>query len=119
MTLLKQGVYGTYLFFNKEKRQEKSDLASSNPDLPRIISLWNILENKYVQKTFENVPLIMPNIRVNKKIGIPMLDRPVMGRANIKSEKIKSEEQKLKDFEIVENDELKLTTENLDRTTHV
>lgn len=119
MTLLKQGVYGTYLFFNKEKRQEKSDLASSNPDLPRIISLWNILENKYVQKTFENVPLIMPNIRVNKKIGIPMLDRPVMGRANIKSDKIKSEEQKLQDFEIVENDELKLTTENLDRTTHV
>jgi hypothetical protein len=43
-----------------------------------------------------------------------------MGRANIKSEKkIKSEEQKLQDFEIVENDELKLTTENLDRTTHV
>jgi hypothetical protein len=48
-----------------------------------------------------------------------MLDRPVMGRENIKSEKIKSEEQKLQDFEIVENDELKLTTENLDRTTHV
>ena len=101
MTLLKQGAYGTYLFFNKEKRQEKSDMASSNPDLPRIISLWNILENKYIQKTFENVPLIMPNIRVNKKIGVPMLDRPVMGRGDNKSERIKSEEHKLQDFEIV------------------
>jgi hypothetical protein len=56
--------------------------------------LWNILENKYVQKTFENVPLIMPNIRVNKKIGIPMIDRPVMGRKNIKLPSIISEEQK-------------------------
>lgn len=119
MTLLKQGAYGTYLFFNKERRQEKSDMASSNPDLPRIISLWNILENKYIQKTFENVPLIMPNIRVNKKIGVPMLDRPVMGRGDNKSERIKSEEQKLQDFEIIDIDELKLTTDNLDRTTHV
>ena len=57
-------------------------MASSNPDLPRIISLWNILENNYIQKTFENVPLIMPNIRVNKKIGIPMLDRPLLKRKN-------------------------------------
>ena len=36
----------------------------------------------------------MPNIRVNKKIGIPMLDRPVMGRKNIKSVSVISEEQK-------------------------
>jgi hypothetical protein len=28
------------------------------------------------------VPLIMPNIRVNKKIGIPMLDRPLLKRKN-------------------------------------
>ena len=99
-------MYGTYLFFNKQKRQEKSDLANSNPDLPRIISLWNLLENKYVQKTFDNVPLIMPNIRVNKKIGIPMLDRPLLGRSNLKSEGIITEDQKMQDFEIVENDEL-------------
>ncbi len=76
---------------------------SSNPDLPRIISLWNILENNYIQKTFENVPLIMPNIRVNKKIGIPMLDRPLLKRKN-SIEKL--EDNKIEDFEIIDNDEL-------------
>ena len=48
----------------------------------------------------------MPNIRVNKKIGIPMLDRPLLGRSNLKSEGIITEDQKMQDFEIVENDEL-------------
>ena len=80
-------------------------MVSSNPDLPRILSLWNILENKYVQKTIENVPLIMPNIRVNKKIGIPMLDRPIIDLKNINAAwKPKEEAKEMGEFNIVDND---------------
>jgi hypothetical protein len=113
MNLFKQGIYGTYYFINKAKRLEKNDLVSTNPDLPRIISLWNILENKYILKTFENVPLILPSIRVNKKIGIPMLDRPIMTRENINYlrnfQKPTSEQldmRMIEDFEVIDYDQI-------------
>lgn len=60
-------------------------MVTTNPDLPRILSLWSLLDHKYVQQTAETIPLVLPSIRVNKKIGIPMLDRPAFARANIGS----------------------------------
>lgn len=35
------------------------------------IELWNLLENKFVQKAME---IIIPSVKINKKIYIPMLD---------------------------------------------
>lgn len=80
---IKQGLYGTYYLLNRKVRQSQNDLVTANPDLPRILQLWNILENKYLQQATEIVPLILPSIKVNKKIGIPMLDLPLMTREKI------------------------------------
>jgi hypothetical protein len=68
---------------NKSKRKAQNDMVTTNPDLPRILSLWSILDHKYVQQTAETIPLVLPSIRVNKKIGIPMVDRPAFTRENV------------------------------------
>lgn len=46
---LKQGLYGAMYLINKSKRKEQNDMVTTNPDLPRILSLWSILDHKYVQ----------------------------------------------------------------------
>jgi hypothetical protein len=47
----------------------------------------------------------MPNIRVNRKIGIPMLDRPVFDLKNINSVNNNQEEiKKMEGFEVVDSD---------------
>ena len=48
---LKQGLYSAYYFLNKKSRLAQNDLVAANPDLPRILQLWNLLENKYLQQT--------------------------------------------------------------------
>ncbi len=53
---------------------------AANPDLPRILSLWNLLENKYLMQTVETVPLLLPAIKVNRKLGIPIVDKTHMNR---------------------------------------
>lgn len=45
---IKQGVYGTYYLLHKGDRTTQNALMAANPDLPRILSLWNLLENKYL-----------------------------------------------------------------------
>lgn len=47
-----------------------------------------------------------------------MLDRPILERKNVNKDP-KPEDQKMIDFEIVENDELKLNTEGLNKLNHV
>jgi hypothetical protein len=72
-------------FLNKTKLRAQNEYIQNNPDLPRILSLWNLLEHKYIQQTAEIIPLVLPSIKINKKIGVPMLDRPLFTRANISS----------------------------------
>ena len=93
---------------------------SANPDLPQIISLWNALENKYIQQTFETLPLVMPSIKVNKKIGLPMTDRPVMTRQNIGNLNIivQMDERKDSEFQVIE-DQIILNSDEINRETHV
>jgi hypothetical protein len=47
------------------------ELINTNPDMNLAIELWNILENKWIRQGME---IIMPSIKVNKKIYIPMTD---------------------------------------------
>ena len=46
-------------------------MVNANPDMNLTRDLWNILENKLVQNSME---IIMPGIKINKKIYIPMVD---------------------------------------------
>jgi|LauGreDrversion4_2_1035121.scaffolds.fasta_scaffold94654_2 hypothetical protein len=77
--MLKQGLYGTYYFLNKKKRIDQMELINANPDMNLARELWNMLENKWIRQGME---AIMPSIKVNKKIYIPMTDT-VMTRENI------------------------------------
>eukprot|EP00347_Sterkiella_histriomuscorum_P001768 403370757 len=91
MKNLKQGFYGTYYFFQKQKCLEQSNLLNSNPDMNLAIELWNLLENKYVQQAME---IVIPSIKLNKKIFIPMIDT-ILTRENIdKLPKFKDFKQK-------------------------
>jgi Hormone-sensitive lipase (HSL) N-terminus len=77
--MFKQGLYGTYYLINKKKRLDQLELINANPDLNLARELWNMLENKWIRQGME---VIMPSIKVNKKIYIPMCDT-VMTRENI------------------------------------
>lgn len=76
---IKTGVYGTYYFLNKKKRLDQNELVNANPDLNLTRELWNMLENKLVQRAME---ILIPSIKVNKKIFIPMVDT-ILTRDNI------------------------------------
>jgi hypothetical protein len=77
--MFKQGLYGTYYFLNKKKRIDQMELINANPDMNLARELWNMLENKWIRQGME---AIMPSIKVNKKIYIPMTDT-IMTRENI------------------------------------
>jgi len=55
------------------------ELINANPDMNLARELWNMLENKWIRQGME---IIMPSIKVNKKIYIPMTDT-VITRENI------------------------------------
>lgn len=55
------------------------ELINANPDMNLARELWNMLENKWIRQGME---IIMPSIKVNKKIYIPMTDI-VITRENI------------------------------------
>ena len=55
------------------------ELMNTNPDMNLARELWNMLENKWIRQGME---IIMPSIKINKKIYIPMTDI-VMTRDNI------------------------------------
>ena len=44
---------------------------NANPDINVARELWNILDSKLIQ---QGMDLIMPSIKLNKKIYIPMID---------------------------------------------
>jgi hypothetical protein len=69
--IFKQGIYGTYYLINKKKRLDQLELINANPDLNLARELWNMLENKWIRQGME---VIMPSIKINKKIYIPMCD---------------------------------------------
>ena len=77
--MFKQGIYGTYYFLNKKKRIDQMELINANPDMNLARELWNMLESKWIRQGME---IIIPSIKVNKKIYIPMTDT-VMTRDNI------------------------------------
>jgi Hormone-sensitive lipase (HSL) N-terminus len=77
--MFKQGLYGTYYLLNKQKRIDQMELINANPDMNLARELWNMLENKWVRQGME---IIMPSIKINKKIFIPMTD-VIMTRENI------------------------------------
>eukprot|EP00347_Sterkiella_histriomuscorum_P013953 403362725 len=64
-------LYASYYFFFKTKRLEQNDFFCANPDLDLAREIWNLLESKYIKKVFGK---FLPNIRINKKIYIPMTD---------------------------------------------
>ena len=64
-------LYATYYFFLKQKRLEQNEFFCANPDLDLAREIWNLLESKYLKKVFGK---FLPNILINKKIFIPMLD---------------------------------------------
>ena len=55
------------------------ELINANPDMTLARELWNMLENKWIRQGME---IIMPSIKVNKKIYIPMTDT-ILKRENI------------------------------------
>ena len=55
------------------------ELINANPDMNLARELWNMLENKWIRQGME---IIMPSIKVNKKIYIPMTDT-ILTRENI------------------------------------
>jgi hypothetical protein len=55
------------------------ELINANPDMTLARELWNMLENKWIRQGME---IIMPSIKVNKKIYIPMTDT-ILTRENI------------------------------------
>jgi hypothetical protein len=55
------------------------EITNANPDMNLARELWNMLENKWLQRSME---IIMPSVKVNKKIWVPMVD-VVMTRDNI------------------------------------
>ena len=65
---------------------------------------------------------MLPSIRVNRKIGIPMTDRPIMTRDNIHRLSAigleEEEEKKEMDFEVIE-DQIILSPEQINSETHV
>ena len=71
------------------------ELINANPDMNLARELWNMLENKWIRQGME---IIMPSIKVNKKIYIPMTDT-IITRENI---------DKLTDFK------KKVITDNID-----
>ena len=54
-------------------------MVNANPDLNLAKDLWNMLENKWLRQGME---IIMPSIKVNHKICIPMTD-VIFTRENI------------------------------------
>lgn len=46
-------------------------MINANPDLNFALELWNMLEGKWIKNGME---IIMPSIKINKKIYIPMID---------------------------------------------
>lgn len=89
--LCKTGVYGAYFLFAKKKRLDQHEMVNANPDLSLARELWNLMENKWVQKGIE---LVLPNVKLNKKIWVPMCDE-VITRDNV---------HKLKKFIKIEGD---------------
>ena len=71
MKLFKSGFFGAYYALNKKERLHRNDLLCANPDLNLTIELWNLLEQPMVVQALE---IVMPSIKVNKKIYIPMVD---------------------------------------------
>jgi|LauGreDrversion4_2_1035121.scaffolds.fasta_scaffold379206_2 hypothetical protein len=95
---------------------------AANPDLPRILSLWNLLENKYLMQTVETVPLLLPAIKVNRKLGIPIVDKTHMNRKrNMNLGPVKVDHTKQDGFESVDSqsESLLLNVGAIDRSTHV
>ena len=76
---IKQGYYGAYFFFRKKKCLDQNDLVNANPDMNLARDLWNILENKLVLQAME---IILPSVKINKKICLPMCDT-LITRENI------------------------------------
>lgn len=50
---------------------EQNDFFCANPDLDLAREIWNMLESKIFKNVLNK---FLPNIRVNKKIHIPMTD---------------------------------------------
>ena len=65
------GLYASYYFFRKEKRLHQNAYFCANPDLDMTKAIWNLMENKVVKGLMGK---ILPNITVNNKIWIPMID---------------------------------------------
>lgn len=76
---IKSGFFGAVYFLSKRRRMERNDLVNANPDLNLAIELWNLLDNKFVSHALE---VMMPSIKNNKKIYIPMVDT-IITRENI------------------------------------
>lgn len=66
-------LYASYYFFFKQRRLEQNDFFCANPDLDLAVEIWNLLESRYIKSVLGR---FLPNIAVNKKIYIPMIDNP-------------------------------------------
>ena len=76
---IKSGFYGALYFLSKKRRMDRNDYVNANPDMNLAIELWNMLENKIVSQALE---IIIPKVKVNRKIYIPMVDT-ILTRENI------------------------------------
>ncbi|CDW87878.1 hormone sensitive [Stylonychia lemnae] len=76
----KYSYFGAYYFLQRKKCNDYSDLINANPDLNLSVELWNLLDNKIVMQAME---ILLPSIKINKKIYIPMIDT-ILTKDNIK-----------------------------------
>jgi hypothetical protein len=76
---IKKGAYGAYYMVMTKKRMDQQEIMNANPDINLARELWNILDSKLIQKGME---IIMPSIKLNKKIYIPMIDT-ILTRDNV------------------------------------
>ena len=77
--MIMSGLYSTYYLLNKQKRFDQFNLANTNPELEVARDLWNLMDSEWMQHA---IKIIMPSIKVNKKIYVPMVDT-VLTRDNI------------------------------------
>ena len=78
---LKKGFYGLHYLVQKDKRRSQKDMVAMNPDLTQTQEMWNMMESKLIIKSMETM---MPKVKVNKKLLIPMMDT-IITRENVSS----------------------------------
>jgi hypothetical protein len=66
-------MYASYYYFFKGHRLEQNEYFCANPDLEIARGIWNLLENKVAKGL---LGVVLPKIKVNNKIYVPMLDNP-------------------------------------------